>query len=125
MIERIKQLLFGSHTDFFELSNSILLIIWGGWLLLPFDTFHNVKALSVLQRIIPESLFAFIPLSIGSYILYTLLTLKFRKRSKALLLGTAFWVFLTIIIGAVSATSAGLPVHSVIAIFTALTYLRK
>ncbi len=125
MIERIKQLIFGTHTDFFELFNSIVLMAWGGWLILPFETFKTTKAFTVLDTYTNELAFGFIPLLIGLYILYTLLAIGTSRRRYGILAAAAFWIFISIIIGASNITSTGVPIYGLIAIFSAISYLRQ
>ncbi len=125
MIERIKQLIFGTHTDFFELFNALLLIVWGVWLILPFETFKTTKAFTVLDTYTHEVVFGFIPLLIGLYILYTLVTLRIARRRYGILTASAFWIFISIIIGSSNITSTGVPIYAFIAIFSAISYLRQ
>ncbi len=125
MIERTKQLIFGTHTDFFELFNALLLIAWGIWLVLPFETFRTTKAFSVLDAYTNELTFGFIPLLIGLYILYTLIMLRIARRRYGILAASAFWIFIAIVIGASNITSTGVAVYGLIAIFSAISYLRQ
>ncbi len=125
MKERAKQLLFGTHTDFFELFNSLLLIAWGGWLLLPFNSFASSKAFAVLATYTDEATFGIIPVLIGLYILYTLIMLRIARRRYGILAASAFWIFISIIIGSSNIASTGVPVYALIAIFSAISYLRQ
>ncbi len=125
MKERVKQLLFGTHTDFFEIFNSLILIGWGAWLVLPFHTFASTKSFEALSQLLSEEVFGLIPLLIGVYILYTLVTFKIRRRRIGILFGSAFWIFIAIIIGAANINATAVPVYSLIAVFSVISYLRQ
>ena len=125
MIERTKQLLFGTHTDFFELFNSTLLIGWGAWLLLPFDSFTSSKAFTVLATYFSETTFGLIPVAIGLYILYTLIAFRIARRRYGILAATAFWIFIAVIIGSSNIASTGVAVYGIVAIFSIISYLRQ
>lgn len=125
MINRITQLLTGTHTEFFEVFNAVLIITWGSWLLLPFDSFGSSKAFTVLSTFVSEPLFALLPIIIGVYILYTLITFKITRRRYGILAASAFWIFLSIIIGISNIAATGVPVYGLIAISSAISYLRQ
>jgi hypothetical protein len=125
MTKRATQLLFGTHTDFFELFNSVLITGWGLWLLLPFETFSSTNAFAVLDVFIAEELFGLIPLIIGVYIIYTLIAMRIKRRRYGLLAASAFWIFISIIIAISNISFVGVVVYAVIALFSAISYLRQ
>lgn len=125
MIDRFKQLVFGSYTDFFEVFNVFILIGWGTWLLLPFNSFASSKAFVVLQSFVSEQVFGLVPILIGLYIFHTLITLRVRRRRYGILAASAFWIFIAIVIGASNIASTGVAIYGLIAVFSALSYLRQ
>ncbi len=93
--------------------------------MLPFNSFASSKAFSVLDAYTNELAFGFIPIVIGLYILYTLITLRIARRRYGILAASAFWIFISIIIGSSNIASTGVPVYALIAIFSAISYLRQ
>ncbi len=125
MLSRTKQLLFGTHTDFYEFFNAVLLILWGTWLILPFDSLANALAFKIFSNLIPEQIFGLIPVCIGSYLLYTLMRVHPYRSRRVMLLASTFWVFLSIMISVSNIKSVGVVTYAMIALFSAISYLRQ
>lgn len=53
-LERLKQIMFVSDARILELFLALYSLIWGLWLMLPFETFATNFAFAVMNKIAPE-----------------------------------------------------------------------
>lgn len=121
---KLRRMIFNYDWEIVEIQGSIFKIVWGFWLLLPFNTFLGqpvYDALASLTNEVGWGLFVFI---LGLCHLLTIAYGTVKWRRAFILVACMFWMFLSVIFGITRTGSALIPLTIVITFFLAINYLR-
>lgn len=90
---RVREMLFVADPDPVECLMSLLLIAWGIWLILPFETFVTMTSYRPMVDVIDERLAGIVVLALGAVRLYMILNNRVRPRRWMAILFGMFWGF--------------------------------
>lgn len=107
-----------------ELFLSVGSIFWGGWLLLPFDTFPSAPAYNAMALIAPEPVWGLWFVLVGIAWFAGLLAKVGRWRRWCALAASWDWCFVAVCFGLASGPNTGVVTYSFVAAASAWAYLR-
>lgn len=124
LVKQIRRLVFSYDWEIVEVQGALFKIIWGIWLLLPFNTFQGLDVYSVLAGVMNETAWAVVLLFLGSLHFLTITTGSIKWRRVMIFVACMFWIFISIVFGLARIGSALIPITFVIAFFLAINYIR-
>lgn len=120
---RLKYILLHSEGALLEFVMCVVSILWGGWLILPFDAF-STTAFRVMGQIAPEDVWGGIVLFIGLAKMFSLLAQKKRAKKYLFFASIFIWSCVAISFIAASPTAPGTPIYSLITVLNAFCVWR-
>lgn len=115
------KILFSYDWEVIEIQGAVFKIVWGLWLLMPFDTFRAIKGYYAVGL---ENYWGWGLLILGMIHLYSIFSRKLLFRRWITFVAFTFWIFTIVLIWEQAHTSALLPFFAIIAFFMGLNFLR-
>lgn len=119
--QTIKRFIFSYDWEIVEIEGAIFKIMWGIWLLLPFQTFRQISGYTAIST---ENIWGFGLLFLGLVHFGAITSGKIRLRRWITFIAFLFWLFTILLIFKQSPTAALLPLFAVIAFFMGLNFIR-
>lgn len=117
--------------DSAELFSSAFKVLWGGWLLLPMDTFGASGDFRLMRSafawqpyLAPEAIWGLLLVGLGLNHIHALATRRFRMRRRAVRIGAGIWSAVAVLVFAASPGGPGLVVYGMLALANAWAYWR-
>lgn len=117
-------MIFKYDWDIVEIEGAIFKIVWGIWLLLPFETFDGQEVYTALKSIAPETLWGALVLGLGLGHLIAIAYGTAKWRRHFILAACMFWIFISVTFSISRIGSALIPLTIVITFFLSINYLR-
>lgn len=116
-----KRFLFSYDWEIVEVQGAVFKVIWGIWLLSPFQTFRTISG---YNQIASENTWGWSLLILGLIHLLAVLSRYRKLRITMCMIAFLFWTFTVVLVVQQLWTSAIVPMFSVIAFFMGLNFTR-
>lgn len=124
VMKKITKILFHYDWEIVEVIGASFKIVWGIWLLLPFQTFYGTVVYDALSTVTTEKGWGLFILILGSIHLAAIINGVIKYRRFMLMIGCMFWVFITVVFAITRIGSGLVPMTMVLSFFLAVNYLR-
>ena len=88
---RVRDILFVSEWESVELLMSVFLIMWSGWLLLPYATFASMTTYRAINDVVDENVVGAVGVALGALRVYLILNNRYRPRRWLAVASGSWW----------------------------------